>query len=151
MQDQIAELTDDEAVGLLTVIARGHAGVGAGFVTEGSAELAAVLKEGLGVVPGAGATPSDGEAARAALAMLAEDGRFADALGGLVRGPRPEKMEVGVVGGTLLIAGVLLALQTHVKIERDAAGRWTVKVEKKATSDKLLGPLVKKLTALLGG
>jgi hypothetical protein len=150
MQEQTEALTDDQATALLTVIARGHEQGGAGFVTEGTAELAAALRDGLGVVPGTGSMPSDGEAARAALGLLAEDARFADALAALLQGPPPQKLELGTVGTTLLIAGVLLALQTHVKIERDAAGRWKVKIEKKPTSDKLLAPLLKKLTALLG-
>jgi hypothetical protein len=49
-----------------------------------------------------------------------------------------------------LIAGLLVALQTQVEFERDKDGRWSVKLKKKATSDALLKPLVKKLITLLG-
>ncbi len=56
-----------------------------------------------------------------------------------------------VVEGTFLIAGLILALQTHFEVERDKDGRWSIKIKKKATSDALLKPLIKKLTDLLGG
>ncbi len=43
-----------------------------------------------------------------------------------------------------------MALQTQFEFARDKEGRWSVKIKKKATSDALLKPLVKKLAALLG-
>ena len=43
------------------------------------------------------------------------------------------------------IAGVLIALQTHVKIEKGKDGKTAWKVEKRPTSDALLKPLVQKL------
>ena len=55
MQEQIAALTDDEATALLTAIARGHEEGGEGFVTQGTAELATVLRDGLEVDAQAGA------------------------------------------------------------------------------------------------
>jgi hypothetical protein len=52
--------------------------------------------------------------------------------------------------GAYLIVGLLVALQTQFEFERDKNGRWSVKIKKKATSDALLKPLVKKLITLLG-
>ena len=40
---------------------------------------------------------------------------------------------------------VLIVLQTHVKFERTPDGKWSLKVEKKPTSDSLLKGLVQKL------
>lgn len=37
-----------------------------------------------------------------------------------------------------------------IDFERDKDGRWSIKIKKKATSDALLKPLVKKLLRLLG-
>ena len=82
--------------------------------------------------------------------LLAEDPRFAEPIAALVRGPAPERMVFGAVEGTLLAAGLLIALQTHFKIERDKHGRWSVKLEKKPTSNALLTPLVKKLMSMIG-
>jgi hypothetical protein len=45
---------------------------------------------------------------------------------------------------------VLVVLQTHVKFERDKAGRWSVKIEKKPTDNSLLKPLVQKLLSFIG-
>jgi hypothetical protein len=43
---------------------------------------------------------------------------------------------------------VLLALQTHVHIERDAEGRWQILVDKPTTSEELLKPIVQRLLAM---
>ena len=43
------------------------------------------------------------------------------------------------------VTAALIALQTHVKIERDAKGKLAWKVEKKPTTVALLRPLVEKL------
>ena len=68
----------------------------------------------------------------------------------MVNGPATRSMSLGVMEGTLLISGLLMALQTQFEFARDKDGRWSVKIKKKATSDALLKPLVKKLVALLG-
>ena len=44
-----------------------------------------------------------------------------------------------------------MVLQTHLKLEREADGKWKVLVEKEATSAEILGPIVQKLLALPGG
>jgi len=49
----------------------------------------------------------------------------------------------------LFIAGLIVALQTAIDFERDKDGRWSIKIKKKAASDALLKPLVKKLLSLL--
>lgn len=96
------------------------------------------------------AAPSDAEAAGIALELLAAEPRFAAPIEAMRNGPQVKSFGPGVVEGTFLIAGLLLALQTHIEFERDKDGRWSVKIIKKPTSDTLLGPLVKKLTTLLG-
>ncbi len=92
--------------------------------------------------------PGDGDAARAALTLLAEDPRCAAPLAALLNGPAPQKM-LGVVEGSLLVGGLLLVLQTHVKIERSRDGTVTWKIEKKPTNAALLAPLLKKIVSLL--
>ncbi len=101
---------------------------------------------------GAGDTPcpSDGEAAVAAVGLLAEDPRFASQVKAMVNAPVTNTLGPDVVEGALLIAGLLLALQTQFEFARDKDGRWSVKIKKKATSDALLKPLIKKLVTLLG-
>jgi preprotein translocase subunit SecF len=55
-----------------------------------------------------------------------------------------------VVEAAVVISAVLIVLQTHVNFERDKRGKWSVKVEKKATDATLLRELVKKLLAFSG-
>jgi len=64
--------------------------------------------------------------------------------------PQVRSFSPGIVESASLIAGLLVALQTQFEFARDKDGRWSVKIKKKATSDALLKPLVKKLAALLG-
>jgi hypothetical protein len=59
-------------------------------------------------------------------------------------------MSPGVMESAYLVAGLLVPLQTQSEFARDKDGRWSVKIKKKAASDALLKPLVKKLVALLG-
>jgi hypothetical protein len=76
--------------------------------------------------------------------------RFAGLVEAARNGPRTRALGFGVVESTFLIAGLIVALQTQVEFARDKNGRWSVKIRKKATSDALLKPLVKKLLDLLG-
>jgi hypothetical protein len=96
------------------------------------------------------ACPTDGQAATAAMELLAKDPRFAGPIAAMVNGPETKSMDFGVVGGAFLISGLLIALQTQFEFERDKDGRWSVKIKKKPTSDVLLKPLIKKLIDLLG-
>jgi len=143
---RIRELSDDTALRIVNAIGEAHQDAVPDGV--GSAELARVLSEAVDTtdVP----APSDGEAASAALQLLAEDHRFAGAVESMASGPQTKALGFGVVEGAFLISGLLLALQTHFEFVRDKDGRWSVKLVKKPTSDTLLKPLIKKLTDLLG-
>lgn len=94
--------------------------------------------------PEAAAVPaSDGDLARAALLLLADDPQQQPILTALIEGPAPTKF--GVLETAAVVTAVLLVLQTHVKFERDKDGRWTLKIEKKPTDNSLLKLLVQKL------
>ena len=94
--------------------------------------------------------PSDTEAPGLALELLADEPRFATRIEATESGPQTRSLGAGVVEGAFVIAGLLLALQTHFEFARDKDGRWSVTIKKKPTSDALLKPLIKKLTDLLG-
>lgn len=81
---------------------------------------------------------------------MAEDPRFAGPVEAALTGPEAQRMGFGVVESAFLIAGLLVALQTHFEFVRDKDGRWSIKIKKKPTSDTLLKPLIKKLAELLG-
>ncbi|HEY6413741.1 MAG TPA: hypothetical protein VIX42_08640 [Edaphobacter sp.] len=86
---------------------------------------------------------SEGELARQALQVLAEDPEMAETIERMASTP-PQNTQVFDFGIGLTVA-VLIVLQTHVKFERGPDGKWSLKVEKKATSDSLLKGLVQKL------
>ena len=93
--------------------------------------------------------PSDSQAA-AVLEILAKDPQFAGPVKAMANGPQVRSFGPGIVESASLITALLLALQTQFEFARDKDGRWSVQIKKKATSDALLKPLVKKLVALLG-
>ena len=92
---------------------------------------------------GRAASVSEGDLARQALLLLADDPQNREALAALIAGPPPESFEV--VGTVALVAAMLVVLQTHVLFERDKDGKIHIKIEKKPTRDSLLKDLVQKL------
>jgi hypothetical protein len=86
---------------------------------------------------------SAGALARAALTLLARDPAHRSGIAALVESPAPQRYVV--VETTLLVSAVLIALQTHLRFERDKDGKWSIKIEKKPTESSLLKDLVRKL------
>ena len=154
VEQRISALDDGTALKLLAVLARAHRETESASVTADASlreELAAAIEDG----PDTPTEPSDGEAARAALMLLYRDDQFAEPIEQLLTGPAPRIMDMRLLGqelagGALLTVGLLLALQTHVLIERDKDGRWRFKMEKKPTKDSLLTPIIRKLLARWG-
>ena len=97
---------------------------------------------------GVTATPdaSAGALARAALALLAQNPVHRPGIAALVDSPAPERY--GAVETALLVSAVLIALQTHLRFERDKDGKWSVRLEKKPTDAGLLKDVVRKLLSL---
>ena len=87
---------------------------------------------------------SDGELARQALLVLAEDPDTCNAIETMAtQPPSVQKFHFGT--SLALTAAVLIVLQTRVKFERGTDGKYSLLVEKKPTSDALLKGLVQKL------
>ena len=146
-EEKIHPVEGKRALRILGLIGEAHQeAVPAG---EARADLARALREAVDTTDVA--TPSDTEVAKIALQLLGDDPQFAKPIATLRSGPETKTMGPGVVEGAFLIAGVLLALQTHFEFARDKDGRWSIKIKKKPTSETLLKPLIKKLTDLLGG
>ncbi len=90
---------------------------------------------------------SEGDLAREALLLLAQDPSHREAIAALIHGPSPRSFDFG---STILIAtGALIALQTRVRFERDKEGRWSFTLHKEPTKESLIRPLVSKLLAFL--
>jgi hypothetical protein len=91
---------------------------------------------------------SDGELARQALLVLAEDPETGNAIEAMAASnASAEKFDFGATLG--LTAAVLIVLQTHVRFARNSDGKWNLKIEKKPASDALLKGLVQKLIGFM--
>ena len=93
---------------------------------------------------------SEGELARQSLLVLAEDPEMRRAIETMAANWNAfrQKFDLDRTLGTT--AAVLLVLQTRLKFARASDGKWSVKVEKKSTSDALLKGLVQKLISFAG-
>jgi len=138
LQNRIQALPDADAQRILTTFASHQPGFSEGRWTP-------ELRQALHNEPelSSTATASAGELARTALCLLADDPNHGAVLEALVSGPRPARYSL--LETTALLGAALFVLQTHVKIERDKAGQWTFKLEKKPTDAKLLKDLMGKL------
>ena len=139
--DRIRSLDDQTALRVLATVtrARDHTG---NLETELTPEARAALAASFGAGEATAALAA-GDLARAALLLLAEDPRTREGIDALVRGPATRSFDAGAT--LLLTSAVLIALQTHVRFERDKNGKVSLLVEKRPTSDALLKDLAQKL------
>ncbi|MEI2783449.1 MAG: hypothetical protein V9H25_20345 [Candidatus Competibacter sp.] len=144
IQDRIASLDDATARRVLATFARAQATPTETALTP---ELRQALREFATGPETAAVSASEGDLARAALLLLADDPQQQPMLTALIEGPAPTRF--GVLETVAIVSAVLVVLQTHVKFERDKAGRWSVKIEKKPTDNSLLKPLVQKLLSFI--
>jgi len=140
----IRGLDDSQAVRVLTTFARVRLRAGGVAETDWTPELDRALRQDFPAEADAGraASVSEGDLARQALLLLADDPQNRDALTALIAGPPPESFEV--VGTVALVVAMLVVLQTHVLFERDRDGKIHIKIEKKPTRDSRLKDLVQK-------
>ena len=119
-----------------TVFARNQAGYSDSTI---SPELTAALHQELDLTATAA---SDGGLVRAAL-LLADDPQHRSIIAAMTSQLPPQSF--GLVETAVVVSAVLFVLGTHIKVERNARGAWTVKVEKKPTDANLLKSLMEKL------
>jgi hypothetical protein len=120
------------------------------------AELTADLRQALAGAFGgpSPAAPSEADLARQVLLFLARDPAVSPVLTALLDGPEAQQLgkrppPKTTAGKTVTVAvAVLLALHTHLRIERDAAGKWQFLVDKPTTSEEILKPIVQRLLAV---
>jgi hypothetical protein len=144
ISDLIQSLDDKTAQRILSRIAGSQPAPGGARIAWSPDIGKALANEFQIAEPSGGATPiSEGELSRQALLVLAEDPETAKAIEKLASTPT-DNVETFDFGIGLTVA-VLIVLQSHVKFERDPNGKWSLKVEKKPTSDSLVKGLVQKL------
>ncbi len=147
INNQIKELDDQTAASILSTIAQSRMRSG-DCVTQPDSGIQSALESAF-ELPKSPDTPTQGELARQALLFLADDPAYKEPLSAMLNGPRTKSFGTDPVTLTIVITAALVVLQTRVKIEKDKEGKWTVLIDRKATSDSLLKTLVKNLIALI--
>jgi hypothetical protein len=98
------------------------------------------------------AAASEGDLARAALDLLAQDPAFAEPIQIMTRNAAgvPAASQRYLDPATIAVTtAALLALQTRVKFKRDHTGKWAIEIEKKSASDGTIKLLAQRLLSLL--
>ena len=140
VKDLIQSLDDATARRVLAAFARAQATPAETALTP---ELRQALQEFAPAPETATVSANEGDLARAALLLLADEPQQQPMLAALIEGPAPTQF--GPVKNAAVIAAVLLVLQLYVKFEYDKDGRWSIEIVKEPTDKALLVPLVQKL------
>lgn len=136
----IQNLDDNSASHILAAIVRSRAAAAPAWgprLTQALAQEFQVTAEADSV--------SDGDLARQALLVLAEDPETRRAIDAMAvnQARSPQKFDFGATLAMTTL--VLVVLQTHVEFDCDSTEKWSLKIKKKSASDALLKTLVQKL------
>jgi hypothetical protein len=141
--------TDDEnSIYILQTIAQARLRPASGELPP-NADIRAALATSFG---DSGPTPAtEGNLARAALNLLAQDPAFAEPIQVMasqsgISASRQRYLEPSTIA---LITAVLLVLQTRIKFKLDYNRKWSVEVDKKSSSDAAVKLLVQRLLSFL--
>jgi hypothetical protein len=93
---------------------------------------------------------TEGDLARAALDLLAQDPAFAEPIRIMSSQPAAARERyLDPASAIVLTTSALLVLQTRVKFKRDHTGKWSFEADKKALSDGALKLLVQHLLSFI--
>jgi hypothetical protein len=135
MADLISFLDDSTATRILESISRAHGGG-----PSGESELSEALREAMREESGVQPTPnpvSDGDVARAALQVLAQNDDFEKIIKTMAKNPPPEKLGIPVTELALLTA-VVFVLKSEFEIKRDKSGRYSFLFRSKPLDKSIL-------------
>ena len=143
----ITDLDDQRALRILEAVTQARLRRGE-QPPDWSSKPAGRLREAFGA-PQPGGQVTDGEMARAALLLLAEDPETRQVIESMARHMPASRQAFVDPSAVALTAAVLVALQSQVKLKRGPDGKWSFLYVKQAASVELLKPLVEKLVAWL--
>lgn len=144
MNDIISSMNDATAKQILDAFVRARLST-EHRQTELTDSMCEALQDEFAVSPSADA-PSDGDLAREALLILAEDPEVREHIEMLAKAGPTRGFDLGA--GLAITSAVLLVLQTHIRFERQDSGKWSLLIEKKPTKEGLLKPLVQRLLSV---
>jgi hypothetical protein len=139
-------LDDATAIQILTTIAQARLRPAASDIASTPDVCAALAAAFDNPAPSA---ISEGDLARAALDLLAQDPAFAEPIRTMASQPPAVSQRYLDPASTIaLTTAALLVLQTRVTFKRDHTGRWSFEADKKALSDGAVKLLVQHLLSL---
>jgi hypothetical protein len=147
MTDAIHNLDDRTAQRLLATIVRSRVNVGSQTL-EWTPDLRLAVVAEFDLSPSS-VPVSEGELARQALLLLAEDPSTRSAIEVMASRSQQTLTKFDAGASIAIAVAVLFVLQTHVQFERDKQGKWKIWVEKKPTNESLLKGILQKLVAYL--
>jgi hypothetical protein len=137
----IEQLDDSDAVRILDTL-RQHALNADEPATECPTELRDALQAEFGS-PTEPSPASEGDMARAALTLLAEDPQLAANIQAMSN--QPPVRSFSPVETALVTTACLIALQTRVRFHRQKDGKWTFTIDKPSMSEGTITKLAQKL------
>jgi len=139
-------LDDDSAIRILKTITQARLSSATHDLIADS-ELHTALAANFGNQPGS--TASEGDLARAALDVLAQDAEFAEPIQTMANRPAATERYLEPTTTIAVATAAILVLQLRVKFKADSAQKWALEVEKKAASDGAFKLLVERLLSYL--
>jgi hypothetical protein len=140
LNDQLAKLDDAAAERILAAVTRHRLNTGEAARLPLVPELGRQLADDTRIAP-VGGPVSNGDLARASLLLLAAEPSYQPALRAFVSNP-PAQDYADPLTVILVGTAALAVLQTCVKVERDAKGKWTFHFSKEPSSNPLLKSLI---------
>jgi hypothetical protein len=138
------ELDDSTAVDVLRRVTQSRL-IDAGGRGPSDAELRSMLSDAFNP-PAQPGSVSEGELARTALNVLRQDPRYNVLIEELAD---PATMSYEPISLTIAVgAAAFMALRTRLRFKRDSTGKWSLDIDKEASSDKTLMALVESVMAL---
>lgn len=143
MSIPIEKLDDATALRLFAIIAKYELDSGATEQRLTSEQLT-VLQDEFGTVETA--TPvSDGDIARAALMLLAEDPKLRQKIEALAQGGAPDSFSAELLTDAAIVTAAITVLKTGVDVKKDKDGKWTLHLYTRPLDNKILSTFVQKL------
>ncbi len=141
MDNIIATLSDPNALGILAKVAEYELNSVSDTVDLDADQLSA-LRAKFGAPEGVAV--ADGDLARAALQVLAQDPEMATRIRTMATSQAPDAFSFEALADAALYTALVKVLMTGVSIERDKDGKWAVQVKTHALDSEALSALARK-------
>ena len=144
MEEAIRALQDDDAIRILSVIAKNELAA-----EESGAEIPAGLEDALANefnISVAGESVSDGEMARQALLLLSHDSKYEEVISTMTAnvGHRTKEFAVDPITAIALPAICIMVLKSYVRVEYNKENGWIFEFESKPLDKEILKSFVEK-------